>query len=379
MSHNVIGKFRNAEFIVTSDDIDLGRRNIVHEYPLRDDPYVEDNGKKKREHSISVSVMGDNFKADRDKLIEALDQPGSGTLVHPDFGTMIVSIISARLSQHNKARGKATFSITFIQGKTEPTHPTSGDDTPALVAAQVEKSLADSINDFTDTFSVLEQSADVVQDVVDEVDNVMGAVENVVGAFVDPISNLIRAPANMAAAIVGSITSINTLIAKPGQALNIYKSLFSTGDDSPSIPTTTASRKQQAASVSALHNLVKRGALIEACRASSKEQYAAYDDAIVIRDSLLDELDVQMHADGIDDSVYLSLLDLRVAIVNDIRTRGADLTRLTTHTPLTTLPALVVAHQLYGDASRDGEVVSRNKIRHPGFVSGGTALEVLNV
>jgi len=379
MARNVTGKFRNAEFIVTSNDVEFGRRNVVHEYPLRDDVYVEDSGKKARQFSVNISILGKNFEANRDKLIEALEQPGSGTLVHPDFGTMSVSIISARLNQNNKAQGKATFSITFVQGKTKPVYPTSGNDTPALVDAQTEKSLADSINDFTSVFSVLDQSADIVQDVANEIDNVMSAVENVVGTFVEPISDLIRAPANMAASIVGSISSINTLIAKPGNALNLYKNLFNTGDNSPNIPTTTANRKQQAASVTALHNLIKRSALIEACRSSSQEQYAAYEDAVAVRDALLDELDVQMHADGIDDVVYLSLLDLRVAVVNDIRTRGADLTRLTTHTPLITLPALVIAHQLYGDASRDGEVVSRNKIRHPGFVTGGTALEVLNV
>jgi prophage DNA circulation protein len=41
-----------------------------------------------------------------------------------------------------------------------------------------------------------------------------------------------------------------------------------------------------------------------------------------------------------------------------------------------TLPALVVAHRVYGDATRADEIVSRNRVRHPGFVPGGIALEV---
>jgi len=36
-----------------------------------------------------------------------------------------------------------------------------------------------------------------------------------------------------------------------------------------------------------------------------------------------------------------------------------------------------VAHRLYGDALAADGIVARNRIRHPGFVTGGQALEVL--
>ena len=373
------GKFRDAEFLVRSSDMVFGRRTVVHEYPKRDDAYVEDLGLKSREFTLEAFVIGADYHIARDNLIAALEMPGAGTLVHPYLGTMRVSLKSPpRKRESNKDGGRCEFTLNFIISS-DKKYPDQQVDTQNAVDVQAEKSLVDSINDFSNSFSVLNLAEDVVQNVENEIDNVMGAVENVVGTFVDPISTLIRTPANMAASITGSISSINTLVSKPGNALNIYKNLFSTGDDSPSIPTTTASRRQQAASVTALHNLIKRSALIEACRASSQMEYDAYEDAIAVRDSLLDELDTQMHTDDVDDIVYLSLLDLRVAVNNDIRSRGADLTRLKKFTPLTTLPALVISHQLYGDASREGEVVARNNIRHPGFVQGGNELEVLNV
>ena len=46
-------------------------------------------------------------------------------------------------------------------------------------------------------------------------------------------------------------------------------------------------------------------------------------------------------------------------------------------TPEATQPALVLAYGLYEDAGREAEIVTRNKVRHPGFVPGGQALEVL--
>lgn len=44
---------------------------------------------------------------------------------------------------------------------------------------------------------------------------------------------------------------------------------------------------------------------------------------------------------------------------------------------MTTMPALLIAHRVYGDARRADDIVSRNRIAHPGFVSGGQVLEVL--
>lgn len=43
-----------------------------------------------------------------------------------------------------------------------------------------------------------------------------------------------------------------------------------------------------------------------------------------------------------------------------------------------TLPALVIAQTLYGDGSEADQIVSKNSVRHPGFVTGGQTLQVLS-
>ncbi|MBM3106193.1 DNA circularization N-terminal domain-containing protein [Pseudomonas sp. V1] len=45
--------------------------------------------------------------------------------------------------------------------------------------------------------------------------------------------------------------------------------------------------------------------------------------------------------------------------------------RLTEVTTLESLPALVLAYQCFGDATRAGEIVARNKAMHPGFLPSG--------
>lgn len=377
------GRFRNAEFLVPSDSLVLGRRNQVHEYPLRDDAYVEDLGLKVREYSFEAIVIGPGYEAARDKLIAALEEPGPGTLSHPDYGTLQVAITSARMRRNSRERGKVTFSISFVPSEGTPRYPSSTVDTAAAVETAADSASAAAVKDFTRVFSVEGQPAFFVTAIEEELYRVIAGVENTVGDISSSIAAEIRAPYNMATAIVGAIADIADIAGEPLRALQLYQGLFDTGQNSLSIPLTTSNRRQQASNTAALHSIIQRGAIIEAARTASATSYDTRNDALSIRDTLTDAIDAQMEAvdpvsgASIDDAIYQALYDLRTAIVNDLRTRGARLPELTIHTPGATLPALVIAYNLYGNADMDEEIITRNKIVHPGFVAGGEPLEVL--
>ena len=80
----------------------------------------------------------------------------------------------------------------------------------------------------------------------------------------------------------------------------------------------------------------------------------------------------------VDDDVYRAFESLRLAVVTDLRRRAVARPGLSSHTPQVTTPALVVAHRLYGDATRADEICVRNGVPHPGALRGGMALEVLS-
>lgn len=378
------GKFRDAEFLITSEDLTLGRRNQVHEYPLRDDPYVEDIGKKAREFSIQVTVIGSNYEAARDKLIAAIEQPGPGTLVHPYYGTMKASVVSARKSESISKKGKATFTLTFVPGEGTPRYPTTATDTAKLVDAAASKSIADSISDFADTFSVVGLVDDYVTELTTDLDEILDSVENVVGSVTDPIASLIRAPAEMAAAIAGSINNLRNLVSEPLRALAIYDALSSAGVNSSSTASSnTPGRQQQATSRDVLVALVQRVAVIEGVRSTSQIDYESSDAAEQVsqqRQALIDQQQINngTHS-AINDDLYQSFRALRTAMVTDLRLRGAQLPKITTIQLDAPQPAIVLAHQLYENIGRENEIVTHNNVRHPGFVPGGEALEILNV
>jgi len=323
-------------------------------------------------------VIGENYHTQRDALMDAIDKAGAATLVHPYLGTMRVDVLDARQREDSQHGGRCQFTLTLvIAGKNK--YPDQQIDTQAVVDAQANLSLIEIKNDFINAFNAVGLVAAHAQELEAELDQIITLISGQIGSVLEPITSLIYTPASLATALLGSVSKISAAASSPTSAFKLYRPLLNSDTNSPSIPATTASRIQQTTSAAAVHALVKRSALVEAARVSSQIDYLTYDDAITMRNVLLDELDVQMRTDDVSDVVFNSLLDLRAAVVNDIRTRGADLSRLSTHVAQAVQPALVIAHQLYGDANREAELISRNNIHHAGFMPASEPLEVLNV
>ena len=381
----LVGSFRGARFIVPSSDAVFGRRTELHEYPQRDIPWVEDTGKKARQFSDRVFVDGrlGDYLAARDSLIAAIEEKGPGTLVHPYYGTMTVSLLEpAQVRESTYHGGRASFRLVFVESG-ELRFPSSGIDTALAVSAKADTALTECLADYSGTFSVDGLPGWCLTELADDLYTILDGLEDMVSGVSAVIAAEIRSPANMGAAIIGSIKRLSTIASEPLRALSLYKRLFSAGDDRGVIPVTTAIRQQQEQNTSAMQRLVRQTALIEACRSSSVAEYQTRDDALSLASTLLSALDDQMatvepvNGEPISDDIYQAMAGLRASVATDLRTRGARLPYLSSWLPLSTMPALVAAHLIYGDATRADEITSRNGISHPGFVPGGTLLEIL--
>lgn len=375
------GSFRGAEFLVRGNDLEFGRRAQTHEYPMRDLPYVEDLGRKARRFQIEVFVAGHSYLAERDALISKIEEPGPGALVHPYYGLLQVSVIDARVRDSSREGGTATFTLTCIEPG-ELTFPAATNDTAVKGGAAATAASDAAIAAFAKRFSVGGLPGWAVTAMEAEVANTLSRVTAIVGDVAGAVAAEIRAPYNMAGLIVGNMQLIATRAGEPLEALRLYRNLFDLGDIE--VSTATATREQYTQSVAALREITQASAVIEACRTASVAQFAASDDALRERDVLLDGLDQRMEAtdpvtgEPIDGALFSALHALRAATADDLRARGAKLPRVIRYVSPATLPALVVAYQVHGDATRADEIVTRNKVRHPGFVPGGIQLEVLS-
>lgn len=404
------GSFRGAPFLWQKADAEVGRRTARHDYPLRDDAYFEDMGKVPREFTLEVFVLGPDYMDDRDALIAALEEPGPGTLVHPTMGTLSVQLAGkARISELTDEGGMARFTLPFVLAG-ENKLPSSYVDTASVVESKSDAVLSTISNEFEanaavsiakSSFSLAEEFINTCKSATAKIAAVKSEVAKVqadLARMKASLNELISAPYELAQAIQGLITSVTLLAEDPLPALDLYKDFFDFGSDGYDKSYTTRMERQEADGQEAVTSLVQVSAIASAASAMAVMDLSgvAYQDALAIRDLIIDKIDAVLEMPikgsvseggynrptsaaeyGISDDIYNALSELRLAVFNDISERGADLARIISYTPETTLPALVIAYKLYGDISKTDEIVSRNRIPHPGFVQGGEAIEVL--
>ena len=121
----VPASFRGVAFQVDETEAPIaGRRVAVHEYPGRDEPFVEDLGRRTKTYSIEAWVLGDDYADVRDRLIEACDMAGPGELVHPYLGSLQVACTACSLTERTREGRMARFSLSFTEAG-ENQYPTN--------------------------------------------------------------------------------------------------------------------------------------------------------------------------------------------------------------------------------------------------------------
>jgi prophage DNA circulation protein len=381
--------FRNVPFEVESDDATFGRRVEVHEYPQRDMPYAEDLGRKARERNLTAFVIGDDYMTQRDNLLAAFEKAGSGELVHPYYGRMVVTVTDVRVSHSFRDGGMCSFQISFVEaGELAYPAAVNATSTQSLLAAdEVEVTV---VNTFTADFSVDNLPEFAVQDAFDTMNDALSVVDNALaGASVilsnplsllsDDLANLIRTPGQLASRFMGIFAKGNAVLSQISglgdiNALNMLNalttlrltSLFSQRYSGGNTPT----RVRMVQNKNAINTLVRQALITQSAGMVAAMPLPVYDDAIVIKNELLATIDTEIET--ANDETYLALKTLRSKTYADITARTQGAARLKNITPKEVMPALVLAYDLYEDTGRDGEIIERNKVRHPGFVPADT-------
>lgn len=147
--------FRDIPFSVFNSDLGVGRRTVLHQYPFQDEPFVEDMGEDAREFIVEGFIVQNidndfDYFSERDDLIDALSDIGSGTLVHPFHGTIEVSLTGkARVKEDFAEGGIARFTMTFV-GSGVNLSPTQVIDSISEMDDGVSAMTNRSVDSFTD-------------------------------------------------------------------------------------------------------------------------------------------------------------------------------------------------------------------------------------
>lgn len=398
------GSFRGVPFRTEAASNRRGRRIATHEFPARDEPVVEDLGRRAREFQIDCHVIGADYRAQRDALLDAVEASGPGLLVHPWHGRMMVVVLDCEDSESTEEGGLCRFRITFGEaGLAAPAPVELGAGAEGEQAA--DAALAAAPGELEKDFSIAEAAAFVEQAAADLVEGmafasqVAAAMRGGVGAKLRAfeaglrflpanMSSLLRAPLDLGHALVGLVQAVAVLPSQGRRTrLAPLELMLDWQPSQPVMPERTPQRRREADNRRALLHLFRTASAAELVRAASTIEYASYEDARATRDAVGDRLDVLAleAADRGDDDAARLFDRLRLALHRDIAARGQTLARVHQLDLARTEPALVLAHRLYGNRpaaaggieARGAEIVARNAVRHPGFIPAGSPISVL--
>lgn len=392
--------FRGVPFGVDAGDIEAGRRTQVHEYPQRDQPWVEDLGRATRTISITAFVVGADYVNQANALLGAAEQAGPGTLVHPWLGSMQVTLKDPARVSFDNGLGVARISLSFVEAGTLE-FPSADAATP-VQSQQAAGALEDASQASLEATYSVDGEPDFVQasaldtlaaefadfkTMVGQVGQDVLGYAATAGQYLALAQGFISDPRQLGQAVLGFL-GLSSLANGVQRWTNIVRAVTHLADNKRSQRATsngytTPTRFTVVTNTQALQSHMRCVLLAQAVGASSlvgsKRDGAtnpAYDDLVNLRNTLVAALDAEALLPSTSDTVYTALVNARAAVWQDLTTRSRDNARLASVTPPETVPAVVLAYNLYQDAARDLEIVGRNRLRHPGFVPP-TPLKVL--
>lgn len=402
------GTFRDVAFHTEIASGSAGRRVALHEYPQQEKYFTEDLGKKAESERLKVFVIGADYDLARDELMAALNKAGAGKLVHPYLGTLMIQVQDFDWTISTRQGGYCEFNIQYVRaGKITPHKPIAitsnklsdavktasekSQDTFAKnfsvndgTAAFVEESALDKLNHATDSLRSLNGQ---ISGALQPISNVANGIDD----FGHQVATLILQPQVLAQNLMSVVAATFGAIADIKAAFKGYDHMivgFGGVDKPLSNKVLTTNRKQEQANTIALNRLVLAASTLAATNAviaassstssvtTSTATFTTSNEAAVARDTLLTKIDALIDSDTDDE--YEAWADVQASLVRLVSELEPNLATANTTQLSQSVPALVMAYNLYGDADRESELVSRNAIANPLFMPAGVDLEVLS-
>lgn len=416
----VDASFRGVPFKTEDEGVTVGRRVETHEFVNRDKPYTEDLGKATSRPKFSAYVVGDDCYEQRDRLIEALNKSGPGTLIHPAYGEMSVCVDGEINVSSSSSEGRMVrFDLRFVEAG-ELTYPTSGAATANTLVSSCS-ALDDCISDSFEQFGmdgmpdfvqgdVLERATGILDFVSDSMAMVDSYVADAARLMQGDISVLLPPPSsgkNYVEAAQKVWRTANRLSGNVSDVMKMIKGFagITLGSDmAPRGVWKTDSKSTQNSKIQGNYvaSVMRTTAISEAAYAvttlpapvvttSEQSQQSTgwpsvthpelnnapdettvvdvptWEDLVDIRDTLNTAIEKELSRTT-DDSLFLALRRVKSDLNNDIKNRLSQTQKTVFRTPDEVTPALVLAATWFDNAARESDIVRRNAVAHPGFV-----------
>lgn len=379
--------YKGVSFSVDESEYTAGRRNVLHQYPNRDTPFVEDLGRASRNYSLTAIIVGLDYIERTKRLMQALETEGGGRLIHPWLGELTVTPVSVGTAQFNKSLGLATVSLSFVESG-ELIAPSGGVSVLATLRSRVDALLETIADEFEKAIDI-----DGVQDIVSSATaDAWGVARDVFAndTFLKTlgVSNAILSvptelmmlnPKGFAQSIISASglnaftgvfndwmgVSSNLARSSRSKALSASGGSFVAGSSQDKIQKNKSAVFDMTRGIMLAQSSGAASMIGEQAQSTSGS-VVSYDSIVEARDILMDALDKESiettsgelaeQLDGLRSSVYHALTELARSNARIIHIA----------TPPNT-PLVVAAYDQYEDAERADELARINSIRNIGF------------
>lgn len=401
-----LASFKGVEFRVEQAAAELGRRNVLHEYPFRDVPVGEDLGRAARHVSVTAFFFGEDGPAQLDLLLEVLESPGPGSLRHPWLGYHWCQLDGlAKVRYPAAAGGRITVELAFVEAGAN-WEPAAQVDSTAQLSAALDgaQQAADQLlaADWPGQIAgVAEAAGQVVEQLCARLESTLSPLEASRLALqrqINAIQHIIDSPLLLAGRLQQRIQSMQGMAQAPFSGLSLWTQwLAGRAAAGPVLPAAMTGEAGETGGalganrwLSAVHSAGEGGwpllppaldgwlqqtLLLEAMRSLPQAEFgsaAALQQTHVRLLAMLDGISQQAA-----DVLFAPLGAVRVALAAALLEWQPGLAGLVRLQTVATLPALVLAYQVNGDVRAEADLVARNAVRHPGFVPPGV-VEVLS-
>lgn len=389
--------FKGIKFFVADHETSAGRRLSVNEYPFRDVPYTEDLGRTAGRWVITAYLVGEDYMGLADRLMEAVDAGGAGSLVHPYVGTKQVIAQEARRRETSREGRYCEINITFVEAGARA-FPNGEQIASKLTATSADSLIGISTGLFQDGINLTSVSEFVRDAFSGSLGDAAGIFETIQlngGINIQSTVSKINQAAEWVASLVELGNPSTSLLQNiPGisdRLISLFKGVLDLGGSKktqaanlakfanyavPLAPATTSQNLIINNNAAVTERFVRTVAMAQEAKALVQVPFTSYEEAIQTRQYILGRIDGVM-ADSQNDSEYDALQALRKQVGNAIPADSESLPRLGTLVLPQSEPSLTVTYDLYGDVSREADLIARNHVRHPGFLPGGQSLEIL--
>lgn len=414
--------FKGISFEVEDTDSDTGRRSQLHEYPNRDTPFNEDLGKKAERYSFVAFILGDDCLDRAAELRNACKNGGTGTLIHPAFGTALVDCESCKVSYSFREGRMARISLSFVEHGQE-TYPDESTDLVDSVYSAADKLETATINNFVQRFNIEEVGAiagdvsalatsyagaatEVLEDVsskigiiIDGYDDLTTAVDNIttvadsVMNIRNNINDVLNGPAQFAAHLsaifetvrmysgksdgIRNLKNISTPSSSGGSTTDSGSSDENNTNDTSPISVKRIEAQQE--NVRQMTALTERLTLSNEAKIIADTDFENTDEADEALETFLEDVENQLLSETeTSHDVIEHINEIKAVVIENIRERVSMLPQTKTIILPEMMPSIVLAYDLYEDIERRDEIVKRNKISNPAFIPAGVELKVLN-